>query len=153
MPVSSLFKHISLLPCRPKGKKRFYLFYQKNTGLSNPFFQEAAADDERILRSTREFLIKAHQISGFPGLVECRRLIPTQKLQFLDSFSLELVCCAQTCIPWHRKPSSCLPAPFRSTACMLSACCQTFPYSLSSWQERKSRVRGQRKSRAKACEW
>lgn len=117
------------------------------------FFQEAAADDEKILRSTREFLIKAHQISGFLGLLECRRLIPTQQMPLLDSFSLELVCCAQTCIPWHRKPSSCLPAPFRSTACMLSACCQIFPYSLSSWQERKSRVRGQRKSRVKACEW
>lgn len=34
--------------------------------------------------------------------MECRRLIPTQQLPFLDSFSLELVCCAQTCIPWHR---------------------------------------------------
>lgn len=150
MPVSFLFKHISLLACRLKGKERFYLFYQKNT---NPFFQEEAADDERILRSTREFLIKAHQISGFLGLLECRRLVPTQQLPFLDSFSLELVCCAQTCIPWHGKPSSCLPAPSRSTACMLSACCQTFPYSLSSWQEGKSRVRRQRKSRAKVCEW
>lgn len=122
MPVSSLFKHISLLDCILKGKERFYLFYRKNTGLSNPLFQEAAAlrrfDDERILRSKREFLIKTHQIRGFLGLVECRG-------SFLPSNCLFWTSSVWSSFTVHKhaflgiEHSSCLQAPFRSTACML----------------------------------
>lgn len=65
------------------------------------FFSGSTSSDQALM--IRGF-------SGLPGnfwskhirlMVECGRLIPAQSLPLLGSFSLELVHCAWTTIPWH----------------------------------------------------
>lgn len=106
MPVS-LLRRVSLLACILKSEERLYLFYQKNIGLSNPFFQEAAAlsklwwwEDSQVYKGISDQNTSNSWISGAGGTQEAHSNPAT--LPFLDSFSLELVCCAQTHIPWHR---------------------------------------------------
>lgn len=151
MPFPVLFRYLPLLAftlgySQPQICTR-KMFQQKNADLSGFFFRKHQLWP--VFSGKGNFSSKHVRLVYLWGLWNVRGSFqPGHRLFWAPSvWRISIHSLAQ----W---PGSFSSALLRSTVCMLSACCWSFLCSLSSWQERKSRARGQRKRRVNpACEW